>query len=233
MDDFDVLALSAFGLSWLPIFPDPYYHVEHVNFWEWLYREINEVLTGERARFHSQLGFTSVLLGRLDKAYELSSYAAILRKYLRMKQPKKILEWGPGISTRIMAAEVPDAEIYSIEHDVQWFERLQDLQNNSKVHLFCIPLGDNYLKFPASLGLKFDLIFVDGEAVSIPVDSANFREKCLAESPFLLQDNGLVVIHDSNTAWYGNTRFCFETIEEADRTAVLKPIEENNSVGTR
>lgn len=45
-----VLGAGALLLSFAPIIPEPYYHVERVNFWEWLMREIEEVLTGERAR---------------------------------------------------------------------------------------------------------------------------------------------------------------------------------------
>jgi hypothetical protein len=42
-----ILALFL-GLSFLPLFPDPDYHFEKVNFWEWLKREIHKLLHGEK-----------------------------------------------------------------------------------------------------------------------------------------------------------------------------------------
>lgn len=47
-----VLGSGAFVLilSFLPVIRDPYYHVERVNFWEWAAREIQELITSERAR---------------------------------------------------------------------------------------------------------------------------------------------------------------------------------------
>jgi hypothetical protein len=44
-----LLGLGFVGfLSLQPIFPDPYYHKEKVNFWTWAYREIDELLHGEK-----------------------------------------------------------------------------------------------------------------------------------------------------------------------------------------
>lgn len=50
-----LIVLGAGGLliSFIPFIPEPYYHVERVNFWEWAMREIEEVLTGERARLRA------------------------------------------------------------------------------------------------------------------------------------------------------------------------------------
>jgi hypothetical protein len=48
-----ILGVVGLFASFLPILPDPYFHVERVNFWEWAIREINEVLYGERARLRA------------------------------------------------------------------------------------------------------------------------------------------------------------------------------------
>jgi hypothetical protein len=45
-----ILLSLLFGASMNPMFPDPYYHVERVNFWEWCRREIDELLHGEKKR---------------------------------------------------------------------------------------------------------------------------------------------------------------------------------------
>lgn len=43
-----VLTLLFFVvLSFLPLFLDPFYHEEKVNFWVWLIREIEEIESGE------------------------------------------------------------------------------------------------------------------------------------------------------------------------------------------
>jgi len=45
----DVLAAFFFGLlTMAPCFPDPYHGKESlVSFWEWLFKELNELLNGE------------------------------------------------------------------------------------------------------------------------------------------------------------------------------------------
>jgi len=40
--------LALLVLSVLDLMQDPYYHREKVNFWVWLKRELNELLTFER-----------------------------------------------------------------------------------------------------------------------------------------------------------------------------------------
>lgn len=42
----EVFILLTIG-SFLPVLPDPFYHVERVNFWIWLYRELWELQHGE------------------------------------------------------------------------------------------------------------------------------------------------------------------------------------------
>lgn len=36
------------GLSLYPFFPDPYHEDESVNLWVWLWRELDELLHGEK-----------------------------------------------------------------------------------------------------------------------------------------------------------------------------------------
>lgn len=45
---FVVMVVLVLSVTLLPIIPDPYYHEELVCFWEWLWREIDEQLWGER-----------------------------------------------------------------------------------------------------------------------------------------------------------------------------------------
>lgn len=50
MTDLESLALISFVVSWLPIFPEPFYNEYYVNFWEWLRRELYELQYGEQAK---------------------------------------------------------------------------------------------------------------------------------------------------------------------------------------
>jgi len=43
---FGIVAL--FLISLLPLFDDPFYHREKVNFWVWAKREITELIEGEK-----------------------------------------------------------------------------------------------------------------------------------------------------------------------------------------
>lgn len=48
--DNEILGISIFAVSWLPIFPDPFFHEKRVNFWVWLQRELYEFFYGEKAK---------------------------------------------------------------------------------------------------------------------------------------------------------------------------------------
>jgi len=43
-----VVVVFAFCLHWVKLFPDPYHEEGNVDFWTWLYRELQELLHGER-----------------------------------------------------------------------------------------------------------------------------------------------------------------------------------------
>lgn len=82
-----VLGGGALIVSFLPIMRDPYYHVERVNFWEWSMREIEEVLTGERAHAPEvELGASAILSERnfvysVDLGCGLGSMGQILNPH--------------------------------------------------------------------------------------------------------------------------------------------------------
>ena len=200
MNKEDKAALTVLGggafvlmLSFLPVIRDPYYHIKRVNFWEWAAREIRELITGERARL----------------AYY--TFEPMLRKYLQLKKPLLILEWGPGRSTKIMTEEVPNAEIFTVEHDADWAAVWKtEFTNNMKVHLITIPLGENYFKAPLEWGMKFDFIFVDG---------ADPRVDCLETALQVMADDGIVILHDREN--YQRGIQLFKIIEEDAHTVVM------------
>ncbi len=46
---FVLFLLGLIVVSCFDLFPDPYFHRERVNFWEWAHREIVEALSHERS----------------------------------------------------------------------------------------------------------------------------------------------------------------------------------------
>lgn len=137
----------------------------------------------------------------LDKGYDLEtgdglySFMELLKKYMQLKRPNRVLEWGPGLSTVMLARELPNSEIISIEHDVNWFRLwyAHFINRFENIHMYRLPLEGNYVEAPLAMG-KFDLVFVDGEP--------NSRGKCLAVAAQVLDKNGIVIIHDAEREIY-------------------------------
>ena len=131
----------------------------------------------------------------------------IIEEILRNLKPRKCLEWGAGYSTiRFPKILNNNAEWICIEHEHEWFLKIQD-KKNSNTALFYIPANKfpwtdefedgcysdlkDYIEFPRRFG-KFDFILVDGRA----------RTDCLVESYELVKDSGVVVLHDANRKHY-------------------------------
>lgn len=121
-----------------------------------------------------------------------TSYSKMLKAVVAKRSPARVLEWGPGHSTRQLAALLPGAEIVSIEHDADWYAHWQS-HLDSRVDLRLLPLGERYGQYaaPDVRGL-FDLIFVDGR----------WRRRCLLTAAKRLAPGGVVVVHDAQREWY-------------------------------
>lgn len=151
-----------------------------------------------------------------DKNY--FTYVELLEKYLRLIKPKRILEWGPGHSTRIMIIKCPRAEIISYENDKHWFKKYNDeFGNKVKLILIEAPLENRKSLIwkqytnPALEG-KFDLVFIDGHE----------RVRCMKTTTKLLSKNGVVILHDCRKRGYQEGIELFDTIEKANNTLCLK-----------
>ncbi|WP_078381386.1 O-methyltransferase [Sutcliffiella halmapala] len=139
-----------------------------------------------------------------------------LRKWLREIKPKKILEYGPGYSTKIMLQECPDAQITSIEHHIKWYEKAKkqfgkkinlvfEKTSGYKSHYACWPLMQN--KVP-----EYDLIFIDGRR----------RVECLAVGLEVLNTNGVIILHDAERKEYQHGIALYDVVSNEVRTKVLK-----------
>lgn len=117
----------------------------------------------------------------------------------------RILEWGPGESTRIMVNWLPSAEIVTIEHDSRWFEAARtEWADNENVSVVLRAIGgrvgaaQGYATYPihsspATCDGAFDLAFVDGR----------LRCDCLVVASMVVSAyHGLVILHDSDRPNY-------------------------------
>ena len=121
-----------------------------------------------------------------------------------------ILEWGPGYSTKYYADMLDENDIdyfwETIEADKTWYDEFLKF-NLKKVrfHLFDeelfrytdrrdlkkVPMTE-YINLPIELGKKYDFIFIDGAK----------RNKCMKIANEVLEDDGIVMIHDAQRIQY-------------------------------
>lgn len=148
------------------------------------------------------------------------SYMPVMRHFMEKLKPRNILEWGPGRSTLMLAESLPDAEIFSIEHNPQWHERIVNL---SKLYPSINPIHEiitqepgkagKYVTAPLYLDRKFDLIFIDGR----------MRTDCIAIARQVLNENGVVLVHDANRTCYHQAFLFFSSSVICNDTAILHP----------
>ncbi len=119
-----------------------------------------------------------------------------------------VLEWGSGGSTVYYTKFLREKGVSytwtSVEYNKRWYERVSDLVKsdpNTKLVLFDVgndvlrqrdlPM-DEYVNYPATLGKKYDVIFVDGRK----------RRRCVLEAARLLNPRGVVLLHDARRTFY-------------------------------
>jgi hypothetical protein len=149
--------------------------------------------------------------------------------------PRRILEWGCGGSTREFCERYPFVEqVVSIEHNAAWAKRVREAITSPRLSLYHEPptvpepdmFGDgkvyqawmklceddpavlaSYVAKPASLGVEFDLVLVDGRA----------RVHCLRQGFALLRTGGVLLIHDAQRTEY------HATLHELGRAVFITP----------
>jgi len=144
-----------------------------------------------------------------------NSFEFLLLKYLHKKKPLNILEWGPGQSTAVMSRACPDARIYSLENNKHW-HKIYTVKFSRKTNVFIrFAEGEKYVKLPeAWRHKKFQLIFVDG--------LCDLRVDCLKTAYNMLDEDGIVILHDSERKKYEEGVKLFKLIEERDGTRVMR-----------
>jgi len=145
-----------------------------------------------------------------------NSFEMLLRKYLAITNPFNILEWGTGTSTSIMRDECPFAKIYTLEHDVAWFQRYsKQFESDKRTFVIHAPVS-LYADLPLQWHKPkvYELVFVDGYC--------DLRVSCLRTAHKLVSNEGVVILHDSERTKYAEGVKLFRKIEEQDGTLVMK-----------
>lgn len=159
--------------------------------------------------------FRQKFLKQFELPWMKSKELDILTEILIRLNPVHCFEWGSGYSTVYFPKILPDLKgWYSIEHNKDWYEEIAKKINDPRIHLEYIA-PDNYdtsqsferysqkmegnyqefktyIEYPESLGVKFDFIFIDGRA----------RAECLKKAYDLIDDQGVVILHDANRETY-------------------------------
>lgn len=119
------------------------------------------------------------------------SYKDTLYTVLDTIKPKHCFEWGPGLSTKIMAL-YPSVELVdSVEHSKEWFDRFMAGPKIDGVAYYYCDRPANYVGVHGRCE-EYDLIFVDG----------NLRTRCLARAKWILKEDGVIIVHDAEREWY-------------------------------
>lgn len=121
------------------------------------------------------------------------SFLPLFKKIVKIRKIEKYLEWGCGLySTPLASNYIGKDNVYSIENDKDWCEKIRSLGYN--IHLKHLYKGAHceYVAFPMTLKIKFDFIFVDGRN----------RILCMHEAKSLLNNNGIVMLHDIHREKY-------------------------------
>lgn len=112
-----------------------------------------------------------------------------LLSILEYLQPKLILEFGSGKSTKVLSMYPSTVMVVSMEHDKVWYDKLKgELQEN--VILKLEPDLDTYAT--GFIRMPYDLSFIDGRN----------RMRCLKESLKVVKDSGVILIHDADRERY-------------------------------
>ncbi len=167
----------------------------------------NIIATRIRARI-TDIIQRRILRKNLLKPYLHDKEMEVMEEILRNLRPLKCLEYGSGFSTVYFSKFLDkNSKWIAMEHDKEWFEKIKNINKSPNIEVFLVPPNrypwqgkeedgtyydfKEYIEFTGRFG-KFDFIFIDGRA----------REHCLVKAYELLEDDGIVVLHDAQRVYY-------------------------------
>jgi hypothetical protein len=145
-----------------------------------------------------------------------------------LNKNQKVLEWGCGSSTIEISKHVK--EIYSIEHNVNWHNKINREVSDNTVLFLCEPdlpyhEGNHcgtfdefktYITKPKEFGL-FDLILIDGRA----------RIECSKICSIISKEDAKIFVHDYRGRYesenYKDIENHLDFVSEVDNLALFKP----------
>lgn len=140
---------------------------------------------------------------------------SIMKTLLIDLKPKRCFEWGAGGSTLLFTRMLQAGSVWiSVDHNRQWAKKIglrlkignifgvykgvNVIYITPNNHTWSDVNGDgaysdleHYVDKPSQLG-RFDFMLVDGRA----------RNACLAKAAKIIEDSGVVILHDANRAYY-------------------------------
>lgn len=117
-----------------------------------------------------------------------TSFSSYLPALVKWARPERVLEFGPGTSSRIIL-ESSNARILSFETDAAYYDRAKSGIRSERFDVRYTPNGPD---FAALAGSSFDLVFVDG----------GDRVANLIGAHPLLREDGILVLHDAHREDY-------------------------------
>lgn len=181
-----------------------------------------------KQRSASQYGF-NLSSRRIDPdaygADYLSELARILDSHVTLPV-RRILEWGSGITTQLLAdyAERWSSELLlSLDENSAYQKAIfADRELPRCVRLKAVDLQGpgrsqrdpelNYATYPLSLGVQFDLIYIDGRR----------RMECALIAAILSHSGTTVIIHDYRRSRYQPILALFQIIDDGPQFRVLR-----------
>jgi len=148
---------------------------------------------------------TEITIVDLIKETPYYTYIDLLVEALNTYKPKRIIEWGTGISTKIMDREGVD-EIHTIEHDLEWYNKFKDGYSD-RVKCYHMTSPDYIVAGNLFQENYFDMAFIDG---------AEPRVEYMKTAKRLVRNGGLILLHDAETPHYGEGIKLFVPIKEVE-----------------
>ncbi|MCK4329028.1 class I SAM-dependent methyltransferase [candidate division WOR-3 bacterium] len=148
---------------------------------------------------------TEITIIDLIKETPYYTYIDLLVEALNTYKPKRIIEWGTGVSTKIMDREGVD-EVHTIEHDLEWYNKFKDGYSN-RVKCYHMISPDYIVAGNLFQENYFDMAFIDG---------AEPRVEYMKTAKGLVRNGGLILLHDAETPHYEEGIKLFVPIKEVE-----------------
>lgn len=179
--------------------------------------ELNQIVVDHAGNTRSAGAYGDDYLSELHRI--ISTYAPARRRNL--------LEWGMGNTTLFFLQQKDHLNlgtIVSLDHEPSYFASLvATLPQHPDFSAHLVDLMGpklsncdpelNYSSFPISLGVSFDIFYIDGRR----------RMECALTAAQICKPDSLIILHDYRRGRYQSVDFLFETLEAGSQFRVMRP----------